>query len=89
MKCRNKLKESENYSSAYINEDLTVLRNKLLYHGRRLLKKKKIDKLWTTNGKICLMDKAGQFHDVSTVTRFVQLAGKVDPAYTLPSEFVS
>ena len=88
LKCRNKLKESDDYSSAYINEDLTILRSKLLFHARRLLKKKKINNLWTTNGKICLTDKTGKFHDVSTITRFVQLAGKVDPSYALPSEFI-
>ena len=87
MKCRKNLKESEDYASVYINEDLTILRSKLLYHGRKLLKKKKLDHLWTTNGKICMTDKNGKFYDGSTVTRFAQAVMQIDPSFDLPSEF--
>jgi hypothetical protein len=38
----------------YINEDLTRMSTKIFYHERKLLKNKKIEHLWTTNGKIIM-----------------------------------
>ncbi|CAC5426687.1 unnamed protein product [Mytilus coruscus] len=84
LKCRKNLKETANFKSVYINEDLTMLRNNILYHCRKLLKKNKIKQLWTTNGKLCMLDKQDQFYDVTTTTRFVQAVDKVDPSYNTP-----
>ncbi|CAG2225907.1 unnamed protein product [Mytilus edulis] len=84
LKCRKHLKENANFKSVYINEDLTMLRNNILYHCRKLLKKNKIKQLWTTNGKICTLDKHDQYYDVTTTSRFVQAVDKLDPSYTTP-----
>ncbi|CAC5391536.1 unnamed protein product [Mytilus coruscus] len=37
------------------------------------------DALWTTNGKLCMLDIQDQCYDVTTTTRFVQAVAKVDP----------
>ncbi|CAG2190402.1 unnamed protein product [Mytilus edulis] len=84
LKCRKHLKENANFKSVYINEDLTMLRNNILYHCRKLLKKNKIKQLWATNGKIYMLDKHDQYYDVTTTTRFVQAVDKLDPSYTTP-----
>lgn len=88
LRCGKNLKKKENYKSVYVNEDLTLLRSKILFHCRQLQKKKKISQLWTTNGKICLIDRHEHFHDTSTVTRFAQVVDKVDPSYEIPPELL-
>ena len=81
LRCGKNLKKNENYKSVYANEDLTLLRCKILFHCRQLQKKKKISQLWTTNGKNCLIDRHEHFQDANTVTRFAQVVDKVDPSY--------
>lgn len=88
LKSGKNLKKIPNYKSVYINEDLTLLRSKLLYHCRQLQKKKKISKLWTTNGKICLKDNQDEFHDASTPTRFANVVAKLEPTYEIPPELL-
>ena len=88
LRCGKNLKKNENYKSVYVNEDLTLLRSKILFQCRQQQKKKKISQLWTTNGNICLIDRHEHFQDASTVTRFAQVVDKVDPSYEIPPELL-
>ena len=64
-KARSRLKASD-YKNVYINEDLTKIRNKLLYDVRQLLKNKssKVDGVWSTDGVILVKDTAGRIHRI-------------------------
>ena len=64
-KARSRLKASD-YKNVYINEDLTKIRNKLLYDARQLLENKhsKIDGVWSADGVIIVKDTAGRIHRV-------------------------
>jgi hypothetical protein len=42
LRCGKNLKKNENYKSVYVNEDLTLLRSKILFHCRQLQKKNKL-----------------------------------------------
>lgn len=88
FKCRKNLKHSREFKSVYINEDLTLLRSKLLYHARKLYKNKKIKHLWTTNGKILMKDNDGTLYNTSTIESFVDTAMKLDPSYTIPEDLL-
>lgn len=88
FKCRKNLKHSREFRSVYLNEDLTLLRSKLLYHARKLYKNEKIQHLWTTNGKILMKDNNGTLYDTSTIDSFVATAMNLDPNFVIPEEFM-
>ena len=64
-KARSRLKASD-YKNVHINEDLTKIRNKLLYDVRQLLKNKnsKVDGVWSTDDVILVKDTAGRIHRI-------------------------
>ena len=55
-------KNSETYSSVHINEDLTKFRNKLMYIGRQLVKRRELKGISSSNGNIRVYDFANHFH---------------------------
>ena len=70
LKCRKNLKNSNNHSNVYINEDLTRLRSKLFWHVRQIAKNRQITQYWTTNGKIYVKDATDKIHSIQTTADF-------------------
>lgn len=62
LKSSYKFHKFEHHKHVSINEDLTKLRDELLFHCRMLVKSHKIQKTWSTNGKIKIKDKHEKIH---------------------------
>ena len=60
------LKDSA-FKGAYINENLTITRNKIFYTTRQLLKDKMILGTWTIDGVIMIKDKHEKLHRIETI----------------------
>ena len=70
-----------------MNEDLTRTRIKIFYYARQLLKNKKIEHLWTTNGKITMKEENGTINETNTPEAFHTLVDRLTPTYQLPDNF--
>ena len=60
---RNKAKlKVMNHKSVFLNEDLTLIRNKVFYLARILVREKKLEGAWTTDGVILAKDGKQKVH---------------------------
>lgn len=62
LKESSKFHKSVNHKHVSVNEDLTKLRDELLYHCRMLARSNNIQKAWTTNGKVKIKDNNEKIH---------------------------
>ncbi|WAQ94161.1 hypothetical protein MAR_006632 [Mya arenaria] len=66
------LKHSKILERVFINEELTKTRGEVYYHARRLVKNKRVQSAWTSNGVILIKDNSDKVHRCESMGELVK-----------------
>ncbi|KAK3105030.1 hypothetical protein FSP39_015636 [Pinctada imbricata] len=62
--------------NVYVNDDLTWERSGIAYKARKLVKQKVLNKTWTSNGKIVVIDSSGRRYSIETMSELDMLSSR-------------